>query len=152
MKSFSELPDPTELSKLWKQEPVADPEPDLELTPDSWIERGAEVIGWALARLEHWLSAGGWLRAWLRLNCFLAIVLTSAGLLLLPPMARVLEEIASSSHWLGIILGHLFAVLTHLPPVVLSVGALYLGFVAYRRYRRRRLSHRGGYPHDEYYQ
>ncbi len=151
MKSFSELPDPTELSKLWKQEPVADPEPDLELTPDSWIERGAEVIGWAIARSNTGSAraAGSGVAA---AELLPRHRLTSAGLLLLRRWPASSKRIASSSHWLGIILGHLFAVLTHLPPVVLSVGALYLGFVAYRRYRRRRLSHRGGYPHDEYYQ
>ncbi len=50
MKSFTELPDYKDLSKLWKQEPVTPPVPDLELTPDHWVERGAEVIGWSL---EH---------------------------------------------------------------------------------------------------
>ncbi len=88
MKSFHELPDYRDLRKLWKQEPVTPPVPDLELTPDHWVERGAEVIGWSLARLEHWISASGWLRAWLRLNLFLSIVLTSAGVLLLPPVAQ----------------------------------------------------------------
>jgi hypothetical protein len=152
LKSLSELPDPGELNRLWKQEPVTAPEPDLELTPDSWVERGAEVLGWWLARLEHWLSASGWLRAWLRLNLFFAVVLTSAGLLLLPPVARVLEQLASSSHWLGRIAGDLFALLTALPPVALSLGALYLGYLLYRRFRRKRHHQRGGYPNDEYYQ
>jgi hypothetical protein len=151
MKSFHELPDYKDLRKLWKQEPVSPPVPDLELTPDHWVERGAEVIGWSLARLEHWISASGWLRAWLRLNLFLSIVLTSAGVLLLPPVAQVLEQLARSSHWLGLIFGEVFKLVTGLPPVVISVGVLYLAFVVYRRIRRKRLSQRG-YPQDEYYQ
>jgi hypothetical protein len=154
MKSFSELPDYRELRKLWKlwkQQPIKEPKPDLELTPDSWVERGAEVLGWSLARLEYWLSEGGWLRAWLRFNLIVSIVLTSAGLLLLPPVARVLEEIAKSSHWLGDILGEIFAVLTGLPPVVVSLGVLYLGFVLFRRFRRKRLASRG-YDQDDSWQ
>lgn len=152
MKSFTELPDYKDLRQLWKQEPVSPPVPDLELTPDHWVERGAEVIGWSLARLEHWLSASGWLRAWLRLNLFLSLVLTSAGVLLLPPVAQVLEQLARSSHWIGLIIGEVFGLVTGLPPVVISLGVLYLGFVVYRRIRRKRLPHRGGYPNDEYYQ
>jgi len=152
MKSFHELPDYKDLRKLWKQEPVSPPVPDLELTPDHWVERGAEVIGWSLARLEHWISASGWLRAWLRLNLFLSIVLTSAGVLLLPPVAQVLEQLARSSHWLGLIFGEVFKLVTGLPPVVISLGVLYLAFVVYRRIRRKRLPQRGGYPQDEYYQ
>lgn len=151
MKSFTELPDYKDLRKLWKQEPVERPVPDLELTPDHWVERGAEVVGWSLARLEHWLSASGWLRAWLRLNLFLSIVLTSAGVLLLPPVTRVLEQLARSSHWLGHILGEVFRLVTGLPPVVISLGVVYLGFVVYRRIRRKRLPQRG-YPQEDYYQ
>jgi len=151
MKSFTELPDYKDLRQLWKQEPVSPPVPDLELTPDHWVERGAEVIGWSLARLEHWLSASGWLRAWLRLNLFLSIVLTSAGVLLLPPVAQVLEQLARSSHWLGLIIGDVFGLVTGLPPVVISLGVLYLGFVVYRRIRRKRLPQRG-YPGEDYYQ
>ncbi|MCB1234163.1 MAG: hypothetical protein KDM91_03745 [Verrucomicrobiae bacterium] len=152
MKSFQELPDYRELRKLWKQEPIERPVPDLELTPDSWVERGAEVIGWWLARLEYWLSESGWLRAWLRLNLLVSIVLTIAGVLLLPPVAQVLEQVAKSSHWLGAIFGDLVGMLTALPPVVISLGVLYLGFVVVRRFRRKRLMNRGGYGHDDGWQ
>jgi len=151
MKSFHDLPDYRDLRKLWEQEPVSPPVPDLELTPDHWVERGAEVIGWSLARLEHWISASGWLRAWLRLNLFLSIVLTSAGVLLLPPVVQVLEQLARSSHWLGLIFGEVFKLLTGLPPVVISLGVLYLAFVVYRRFRRRHQQRRSHMP-DEYYQ
>ncbi len=152
MKSLNELPDYRDLCKLWKQEPVARPVPDLELTPDHWVERGAEVVGWSIARLEHWLSESGWLRAWLRLNLFLSIVLTSAGMLLLPPVAQVLEQVAKSSHWLGLIIHDVFGMLTGLPPVVISLGVLYLGYVVYRRIRRKRLPNRGYPAGEDYYQ
>jgi len=151
MKSLHELPDYKDLRQLWKQDPVAPPVPDLELTPDHWVERGTEVLGWSLARFEHWLSASGWLRAWLRLNLFLSIVLTIAGLLLLPPVAQVLEQLARSSHWIGLIVTEAFALATGLPPVVISLGVLYLGFVVYRRIRRKRQPYRG-YPGEDYYQ
>ncbi|MEC5129498.1 hypothetical protein VSU19_22245 [Verrucomicrobiales bacterium BCK34] len=151
MKSFSELPDYREMRRLWKQEPIERPTPDLELTQDSWVERGAEVVGWWLALLEFWLSENGWLRAWLRLNLIVSIVLTSAGVLLLPPVSRVLEHIANSSHWLSKILSDLFIVITSLPPVAVSVGVLYLGFLLYRRIRRRRLGNRG-YQQEDHYQ
>jgi len=143
MKSFTELPDYKDLRILWKQEPVSPPVPDLELTPDHWVERGAEVIGWSLAQLEHWISASGWLRAWLRMNLFLSIVLTSAGVLLLPPVAQVLEQLARSSHWIGAILGEVFKLVTELPPVVISLGILYLTFLLARWLIRRRSGRRG---------
>jgi len=67
------------------------------------------------------------------------------------PMAQVLEQLARSSHWLGLIIGDVFGLVTGLPPVVISLGVLYLGFIVYRRIRRKRLPQRG-YPQDEYYQ
>lgn len=153
MKSFSELPDYPELRRLWKQEPVEAPRPDLELTPDHWVERGAEVIGWALARLEYWLSRSGWLRAWLRLNLFLAVVLVIAGFLLLPPVARVLEQLARSGHWLSLICQQVIDTITALPPAVISLGVLYLVFVFARRlYLRRRSRGRAPYDDERYYQ
>ena len=151
MKSFSELPNYRDLRKLWKQEPIDPPMPRLELTPDSWVERGAEVVGWSLARLEYWLSESGWLRAWLRLNLFLSIVLTSAGVLLLPPVAQVLEQVAKSSHWIGSIASDVVGVLTSLPPVVISIGVLYLAFLLVRLFRQKRLTSRA-YGHDESWQ
>lgn len=148
MKSLSELPDYRELRQLWKREPIERPTPDLELTPDSWVERGAEVVGWWLARLEFWLSDSGWLRAWLRFNLVVSIAFASAGFFLLPPVTRVLEEVARSSHWLGQIFGELVAVITALPPVAVTLGVFYLAFVLFRRFRRKRLGSRGYGPDD----
>ncbi|MAS93084.1 MAG: hypothetical protein CMO55_07795 [Verrucomicrobiales bacterium] len=154
MKSFQQLPDYRELRKLWKQQPIERPVPDLELTPDSWVERGAEVIGWWLARLEFWLSESGWLRAWLRLNLFLSITLTIAGVLLLPPVNRVLEELADSGKWLGSILTDLLRVVSAVPPVIVSLAVVYLLFIGFRRlkhFRTRRERGGNGFG-DGYYQ
>ncbi|MEQ1842620.1 MAG: hypothetical protein ABL994_19650 [Verrucomicrobiales bacterium] len=143
MKSFSELPNHRELRRLWKQEPLDRPTANLELTPDSWVERGAEVLGWSLARFEYWLSASGWLRAWLRLNLFLSVLLMIAGVLLLPPAERVLRQLAQSSRWVTAVVHDLFGILTSLPPVVISLGILYLTFLMTRWVIRRRSGRRG---------
>jgi hypothetical protein len=41
--------------------------------------------------------------------------------------------------------------LTGLPPAVISVGVLYLGWVLFRRFRRKRLTSRG-YGHEDGWQ
>ncbi len=151
-KSFNELPSSEALGGLWKRRPVPRPEPDLELTRDSWIERGAEVVGWWLARLEHWLGEGGWLRAWLRLCLWLSVALAAAGLLLLPTVSKVLAEFAASAHWAAAIVGHLMAVVVALPPVIVSLAVAYLAYVVGRRIWLRRRSRQGFRHHDEYYQ
>lgn len=151
MKSFSDLPNHRELRRLWKQEPLDRPTANLELTPDSWVERGAEVIGWSLALFEYWLSASGWLRAWLRLNLFLSVLLMIAGVLLLPPVAGVLGQLARSSHQFAAITKDLFGILTALPPVVISLGVLYLSYVLFRRIHRRFSGRGGASRQDDYY-
>jgi hypothetical protein len=120
--------------------------PDLELTPDSWVERGAEVVGWWLARLEHWLSASGWLRAWLRLEPVplhrahqrrsAPAAPRGAG----PRTARPVQPLAR------LIFGEVFKLVTGLPPVVISLGVLYLGYVVYRHFRRKRTASTGRIP------
>lgn len=154
MKSFSELPSYKDLHKLWKQEPVDEPVPDLELTEDSWVERGAEVIGWQLCRLEYWLSKSGWLRAWFRLNLLLSIVLTITGILLLPPVSQVLKLLAESSHWVSEIALDVVAIVSGVPPIIISIGVVYLAIVIFRRIRASRKRRvQGGLSHgDGYYE
>jgi len=152
MKSFDELPDHPDLQRIWKQEPIERPKPNLELTQDNWVERGAEVLGWSIAHLEYWLSSSGWLRAWLRLNLFLSIVLTIAGTLLLPPVTRVLEQLTQSSKQFAAIADNLLGIVTALPPVAISLGVLYLACVLAWRLRRRFSGRGGGYPQDDHYQ
>jgi hypothetical protein len=130
-------PDPRhldELGQLWKQEPIHPPRRDLELTPDSWVERGGEVVGWWIAQLEYWMSASGWLRAWLRLNLIVAIVLSIAGFLLLPAVSQVLEELAKTSQSITSVVENVFGVVRSLPPVLVSLGVAYLVFVVLRRF------------------
>jgi len=144
-----------ELRTLWKQKPVDPPTPDLELTPDSWVERGGEVIGWWIARLEYWLSESGWLRAWLRFNLIVSVVLSIAGLLLLPAVSRVLEQFAQSSHWIASMIEDIFGIVRSLPPVIISLGVIYLVFVVVRRLLRRRparQSYGHGHGHDDSWQ
>jgi len=140
-----------ELGQLWKQEPLQPPRRHLDLSPDSWIERGGEVVGWWFARMEYWMSASGWLRAWLRLNLILSIVLSVAGFLLLPAVSQVLEELARTSHSITGVLDDVFGVVRALPPVLVSLGVAYLAFVILRRWlpwKRRRQER--AYPEDYY--
>ena len=53
MKSFDQLPDYKDLRCLWKQERIERPIPNLELTPDSGMERGAEVVGWWIGDFSY---------------------------------------------------------------------------------------------------
>lgn len=136
----------------WRREPLPPPEPDLVLDPDNGIARGAEVIGWALARFEYWLSRSGWLRAWLRLALLLTIVLAAVGGFLFPAALGVLAGLAESLHWLVTIVVSISQAVASLPPLVISVGFLYVTFVLGRHLQqRRRQRGREPYAEDRYF-
>lgn len=151
-KSLNDLPEADAAGRFWKQHPITRPKPDLELPPERWIERGAEVIGWWLARFEHWLSSSGWLRAWLRVCLWLCVTLTAAGLLLLPAVSTVLAEFAVSTGWIAVIFGHVASSVTVLPPVLISLLIAYLVYFAARRFWMRRRGRSGFRHQEEYYQ
>jgi len=151
-KSFNDLPDDENSGGFWKQQPITKPKPDLELPSESWLKRGAEVIGWWFAKFEHWLSGSGWLRAWLRFCLWVCITLTAAGLLLLPAVSTVLAEFAVSTQWVATIIGHLATAVTVLPPVLISLAMAYVIYLVARRLWMRRRG-RSGFRHpEEYYQ
>ena len=65
-KSWSALATP--LGRVWNAKPVPKPSIPGDLEKLSWPERSAVVIFHALLSAESWLSGGGWLREWIRLN------------------------------------------------------------------------------------
>ena len=58
------------------------------------VARAAEVIRYALASLEYWLSPGGHLRELLRLTAFATAFLAVPGLMLAPIVSLCLAQVA----------------------------------------------------------
>ena len=128
---------------LWNPLPIARPviEPDL---PDlSWPERTAEVLRFTLLSVEHWLSRGGVLREWLRLNIWLAIILTVAAVLLVPPGTAVLEGAAEWTALSGEIVENVTTAVLKLPPIVIGLATILLmARLLQRQWLRRRREQR----------
>lgn len=66
----------------------------------------------------------------------------------------MLEQLARGSHWFTEIIVDVVAAVTSLPPMIISLGVLYLGFVLFQKYRRRGQRHGERHPRDleGYYQ
>lgn len=79
--------------RMWDPAPVPKPVIDPDLDQLGWPERCAEVVRHALLSVEHWLSRGGWLREWIRLNLWLAVVLIAATVLVIPPVTALLDGV-----------------------------------------------------------
>ena len=63
------------LGSRWQPHPLVVPAVDPELPALPAPSRCAEVLRYSVLRAEFWLSPGGSLREWLRLNVWLACVL-----------------------------------------------------------------------------
>lgn len=125
---------------LWNPVPLPAPVIDPDLAELSWPERVAEVSRFGLLGAEYWLSQGGVLREWLRLNLWAAVVLTMAAVLLVPPVTAVLKGAAEWTALLGEILENVATTILGLPPLVIALATLLLLLRIGQRYwlRRRR--------------
>jgi hypothetical protein len=82
---------------------LSPPEIDPELAHLSAIPRIAEVCRYSIAKLEYSLSSQGRLRAWLKLNLLIALLIAAPAVLVLPFITLVLGTFATWSDYLAAI-------------------------------------------------
>jgi hypothetical protein len=75
--------------------PLARPIVDPQLCRLPAIERAGEVLRYSILRAEYWLSPGGTLRAWLRLNVTAAVFI-GLPLALVAPLLQALLATAAT--------------------------------------------------------
>jgi len=135
--------------RLWDPQPLSPPRIDPSLPTLPALQRGLEVIIYSLAATEYWLSPGGWLRAWVRLNLLITIVLAVSGVTVLPIVTAVFTEMST---WTGLadsMVGDVTQSVRRLPPIAVAIGALFLLMHLYRRYRAHQ-RRKGYYQSDSY--
>jgi hypothetical protein len=119
------------LSDAWQHVPILQPAIDPGLAELNGVERIAEALRYKILQLEYTLSRGGGLRAWLRLNLLLGLLLCVPALLLVPVVTLLLNSFTTWSALLLLIaLNVLYAVLV-IAALVAAVIALHFGV---RRY------------------
>jgi hypothetical protein len=79
--------------KTWEPKPLPPPRVDHELAGFNAVERSAEVFRYNFHRAEYWVSPGGWLREWIRLNLRLAFLLAIPTLLVAPLVNHALAQV-----------------------------------------------------------
>ena len=135
--------------RAWNPVPVAKPVIITDLERLSWPERSAEVVCHALLSAEHWLSPHGSLRAWIRLNLWLAVVLIVAAVLVVPPVTALLEGVRDCTGLLTATVANINAAVTTLPPIVLALATGFLVVKLFQRHRATR-RHPRRPDYDEY--
>ena len=117
------------------------------------LARSVESVRFMAATLEHWLSPGGRLRAWVRLNALVGLVLCVSAVLAVPAITHVFGEVVAWTRLADAMATHLSGAALRLPPLVLTGGAIVLGVTAWRQIQRRRAQRpsRSGYGYDDYH-
>ena len=100
---------------------VSVPRIDPKLTQLPVVERSAEVLRYTLWRTEHWLSPGGTLRAVLRINLKLALLVGIPVLIIGPVLLLLLEGAAAAS-------GSLVTIAVNLAAMSFALIIAVLGF------------------------
>lgn len=138
---------------LWQPRPLAEPRLSPEFDHLAPVARSVESVRFALASLERWLSPGGGLRAWLRLNAIVGLVLCISAVLAVPAITHVFGEVVTWTRLADTMAGHLSGAVLRLPPLVITAGALLLGVGVWRQVQARRAQRqrRPGYGYEDYH-
>jgi hypothetical protein len=91
------LPPSNRLTVLrqWEPHPLSPPQVDHGLPQFTSLERSAEVFRYSFLKIEYWLSPGGALREWVRLNVRLALLLSVPTLLIAPLISVLLSQLSA---------------------------------------------------------
>lgn len=84
----------------WQPVPISAPVIDSGLNALPALERITEVCRYTLLRLEHAVSCGGGLRAWLRLNVMGMVVLIIPALMVVPALTWLAGSFATLTAYL----------------------------------------------------
>lgn len=138
--------------RTWDPDPLPKPRIDPSLELMNWPERSAEVLRHALLSVEYWLSRGGWLREWIRLNLWTgAVLIVVLSLIVVPPVTAILGGIRDWTGLLGATIGNINVAVATLPPIVLALATAFLAVKLIQRHRAiRRPQRRQEYIPYEY--
>lgn len=109
------------LMLAWRPLPVEPPALDPHLETLSGVERVAEVLRFSVLSVEVAISPHGSLRAWLKLNVLVALVLAIPAMLVVPVITYLLSGFSTWSQFLAEIANNLLQAAVSLVGMVLVV-------------------------------
>ncbi|QQL43738.1 hypothetical protein [Sulfuriroseicoccus oceanibius] len=119
---------------VWNPTPVGKPAIDRDLPELSWPERTVEVLVYSVLSFEYWLSPGGLLREWIRLNVAVGVVLMVCAVILVPSLTAVLKGAVEWTLLSAEVAQNMTNMMTAMPPIILALGSMILLFKVIKRY------------------
>ena len=92
--------------------------------------------------IEYWLSNGGWLREWIRLNLKTGAALFVLALIVVPPVTAILGGVRDWTRLLSDTVGNINVAVVTLPPIVMALVTAFMAVKLIQRYRSKRRTHR----------
>ena len=120
--------------QLCNPQPITRPVVDPAILELAALQRSIQVILYWLARIEHWLSPTGWLRAWIRLNLWVAVVLAACAFTVVPAITAVVAGLTGLTLELSRISDDLGRSFASLLPLLSALILLGVGFYFTRRH------------------
>jgi hypothetical protein len=130
--------------QTWQPKALPIPRADGEMIWSGAVERAAEVFRYMFHCLEYWISPGGWLREWIRLNLRLAFLVAIPALLVGPLVTKALVQLNA---WVTQLNNTTSALVLFPLSAVLVVGLICLLTYLVRMLPLRR--HPGPHPYDQ---
>lgn len=109
------------LMLAWRPIPVEPPALDSHIETLSGVERVAEVLRFNVLTIEAAISPHGGLRAWLKLNVLVALVLAIPAILVVPVITYLLSGFSTWSQFLAEIANNLLQAAISMVGMVLVV-------------------------------
>jgi hypothetical protein len=88
------------VARWWKPQPIPLPKVHHQLALLPASQRFAEVLSYSVARFEYWISPGGALREWTRLNLAVAFLIGIPALIVVPIGTYLLWQFTTWSNYL----------------------------------------------------
>ena len=111
-------------ASAWRPVPLPVPRVDPELPRLGFVVRSAEVIRYQVLRVEHALSPGGGLRAWVRINLLVGLALLAPALLVVPFATALLAGFAGWTTFIALAAANLLQALISLVCIALIIGTI----------------------------
>ena len=112
--------------RVWNPAPILKPVITTDLEHLDWPERSAAVVAHSILSMEFWLSSGGWVREYIRLSLWIAVVLIVAAVLVIPPVTAVLEGVRDWTALMSATTANINATVSKRPPIVLALATAFL--------------------------
>lgn len=109
------------LMHAWRPAPVAPPTLDSHLETLSSVERVAEVLRYSALSVESEISPQGGLRAWLKLNLLVALILAIPAVLVVPVITYLLSGFSTWAQFLTAIANNLLNAAVSMVGMVLVI-------------------------------